>query len=281
VLAHTTVALSSRATVAAGLRADVWTSGRVDDTQTKRTFVSPRGSLAYELSDLLSFSTGVQRAYRAPTLNELFRDFRVGAILTTANPDLDPESSIGWEGSALVRLPRGVARATAFWTQLDDAILSVTQAQNLRQRQNAGRIRAAGVEFDADVRIISALTATASVAFTDSVFVEGPAVEGLRVPQVPRVHGSLGARLVTGPITGAAELRIIGRQFDDDQNDFELDRSAVLDLRAGWRPKRGWEIFVAVENALDEEQDVGRTPLRTLGLPRTARVGIRLDSPWR
>jgi outer membrane receptor protein involved in Fe transport len=281
VLAHTTVALSPRATVAAGLRADVWTSGRVDGTQTKRTFVSPRGSVAYELSDLLSFSTGVQRAYRAPTLNELFRDFRVGAILTTANPDLDPESSIGWEGSALVRLPRGVARATAFWTQLDDAILSVTQAQNLRQRQNAGRIRAAGVEFDADVRIISELTATASVAFTDSVFVEGPAVQGLRVPQVPRVHGSLGARLVTGPITGAAELRIIGRQFDDDQNDFELDRSAVLDLRAGWRPRRGWEIFVAVENALDEEQDVGRTPLRTLGLPRTARVGIRLDSPWR
>jgi outer membrane receptor protein involved in Fe transport len=281
VLAHTTVALSSRATVAAGLRADVWTSGRVDGTQTKRTFVSPRGSVAYELSDLLSFSTGVQRAYRAPTLNELFRDFRVGAILTTANPDLDAESSMGWEGSALVRLPRGVARATAFWTRLDDAILSVTQAQNLRQRQNAGRIRAAGVEFDADVRISSELTATASVAFTDSVFVEGPAVEGLRVPQVPRVHGSLGARLVTGPITGAAELRIIGRQFDDDQNAFELDRSAVLDVRAGWRPKRGWELFVAVENALDEEQDVGRTPLRTLGLPRTARVGVRLDSPWR
>ena len=284
VLAHTTVALSSRATLAAGLRADVWTSGRVDGTQTKRTFVAPRGSVAYELSERLSFSTGIQRAYRAPTLNELFRDFRVGAILTTANPDLGPETSFGWEGSALVRLPRGVLRTTAFWTRLDDAILSVTlqtQPSILRQRQNAGRIRAAGVEFDTDIRIIPALTATASVAFTDSVFVEGPDVTGLRVPQVPRVHGSLGARLVTGPITGAAELRLIGRQFDDDQNAFELDRSNVLDLRAGWRPRRGWEVFVAVENALDEEQDVGRTPLRTLGLPRTARVGIRLDSPWR
>ncbi len=284
VLAHTTVALSSRATLAAGLRADVWTSGRVDGDQTKRTFVSPRGSVAYEFSDRLSFSTGVQRAYRAPTLNELFRDFRVGAILTTANADLGPETSMGWEGSALVRLPRGVLRTTAFWTRLDDAILSVTiqtEPSILRQRRNAGRIRAAGLEFDTDIRIVPELTATASVAFTDSVFVEGPAVEGLRVPQVPRVHGSLGARLVTGPITGAAELRIIGRQFDDDQNDFELDRSNVLDLRAGWRPRRGWEIFVAVENALDEEQDVGRTPLRTLGLPRTARIGIRLDSPWR
>jgi hypothetical protein len=31
-----------------------------------------------------------------------------------------------------------------------------------------------------------------------------------------------------------------------------------------------------VENLLDEEQDVGRTPLRTIGLPRTSRIGIRV-----
>jgi hypothetical protein len=30
-----------------------------------------------------------------------------------------------------------------------------------------------------------------------------------------------------------------------------------------------------VENMLDQEQDVGRTPIRTIGIPRTARVGLR------
>jgi hypothetical protein len=35
------------------------------------------------------------------------------------------------------------------------------------------------------------------------------------------------------------------------------------------------EIFAGVENAFDEEQDVGRTPIRTIGLPRTARIGLR------
>jgi hypothetical protein len=36
------------------------------------------------------------------------------------------------------------------------------------------------------------------------------------------------------------------------------------------------ELFAAIENAFDEEQDVGRTPLRTIGLPRTSRAGIRV-----
>jgi hypothetical protein len=31
-----------------------------------------------------------------------------------------------------------------------------------------------------------------------------------------------------------------------------------------------------MENALDAEQDVGRTPLRTIGLPRTSRLGLRV-----
>jgi outer membrane receptor protein involved in Fe transport len=281
VLGQATMELSPRAMLALGLRADVWTSGRVDGDQEKRTFVSPRASVGYQVSDRLSLRTGVQRAFRAPTLNELFRGFRVGAILTNPNPELDAETSVGWEGSALVTVPRGVARVTTFWTRLDDAILSVTQATNLRQRQNAGRIRAVGVELDGEVRLMPQLTATASVAVTDSVFVSGPEVEGKRVPQVPRVHGAFGGRLRAGAFTGAAELRFIGRQFDDDQNELVLSRSGVLDLRAGWRPRRSWEIFVAIENALDAEQEVGRTPFLTLGLPRTARVGVRLDSPRR
>ena len=50
----------------------------------------------------------------------------------------------------------------------------------------------------------------------------------------------------------------------------------MADARAGWVVKRGLELFGAVENLLDDEQDVGRTPLRTIGLPRTARAGVRL-----
>jgi len=107
------------------------------------------------------------------------------------------------------------------------------------------------------------------------VFTAGP-LDGLRVPQVPRAHHSLGARGSFGALRLSAEWRYIGPQFDDDRNAFELDRSSMVDARAGWMLRQGLELFAAVENVLDEEQDVGRTPLRTIGLPRTSRTGVRL-----
>ena len=39
---------------------------------------------------------------------------------------------------------------------------------------------------------------------------------------------------------------------------------------------RGLNAFLAVENILDTEFDTARTPLRSIGWPRTVRVGARV-----
>jgi outer membrane receptor protein involved in Fe transport len=184
------------------------------------------------------------------------------------------------EASALWTLGRVTARATGFWTRMSEAIVNVTIAPSgnpiLRQRQNAGRIRAAGAEFESDVRVIRNLDLTASVAVIDSIFTDGVDLEGLRVPQVPRVHASTGVRVTTRWLSASADWRYISRQYDDDRNQFPLEPSSMVDGRVGWRVRRGVELFAAVENVFDDEQDVGRTPLRTIGLPRTFRSGVRL-----
>jgi hypothetical protein len=38
-------------------------------------------------------------------------------------------------------------------------------------------------------------------------------------------------------------------------------------------------IFLAVENLFDTDYDVGRTPIRTVGWPRSARMGVRVFLP--
>jgi len=53
----------------------------------------------------------------------------------------------------------------------------------------------------------------------------------------------------------------------------------VLDLSVSREILRGLQGFVAVENAFDAEYDVGRTPIRTIGWPRTVRVGARMFLP--
>jgi outer membrane cobalamin receptor len=257
-----------------GVRTELWQS-RLSGSN-RHVFVSPR--VWVTRGRRLTWNAAFQSGYRGPTINELYRPFRVGSVLTDANPLLKPERAHGIEGG--VMLPaRVTARVVGFWSRVDDAILNVTLASSgttiVRQRQNAARIRAAGVEIELDARLTAHLFVTGSTSFTDSVFVEGP-LRDLRVPQVPRFHHAAGIRASLRDVRLSAEWRYLGRQYDDDRNGFALDDSSMLDLRAGWQIRRPLELFAAIENALDEEQDVGRTPLRTIGLPRTSRGGIRI-----
>jgi outer membrane receptor protein involved in Fe transport len=277
---QTTVPLG-RATIGAGLRAEFWESHRADGTDDRdEQFLVPRASIAYRATDTLSLRAAYQDGHRSPTVNELYRDFRVGNVLTRANAALGPERARGWEAAALVTRPWLGARAAFFWTSLDDAIVNVTLQSGpaiVRQRQNAGRVRARGLEVESDLRVSHGLALTAAAAFVDSVFTEGSDLVGLRVPQVPRVYASAGFRGAWPRAAAAVEWRFMGEQYDDDRNQFVLKRSSMVDLKGSWRARWGFEVFAALENTFDEEQDVGRTPLRTIGLPRTFRAGIRWE----
>jgi len=80
-------------------------------------------------------------------------------------------------------------------------------------------------------------------------------------------------------ITVAAQVRGSGNQYDDDLNQFELRRYAVVDLSLTRQMVRAVQGFFSVENLFDEDYDTGRTPLRTIGWPRTVRAGIRVAIP--
>ena len=256
-------------------RVDVWQT-TLDETN-RHTFVSPRVWVSTAPGGF-RVNLAVQSGSRGPTINELYRPFRVGNTLTRANPLLKPEDVRGFEAGVSRALARSTVRVLGFWSRVDDAIVNVTLSSSggviTRERQNAARIRARGAELELESRVSEMLTLTASSAYTDSTFVEGP-LEGLRVPQVPRWHHAIGGRGAIGAARWSAEWRFIDEQFDDDRNQFPLDESSMFDARVGWMLNRRIEIFGAIENLFDEEQDVGRTPIRTIGLPRTTRVGMR------
>ena len=73
--------------------------------------------------------------------------------------------------------------------------------------------------------------------------------------------------------------RFAGKQFDDDQNQFSLDRFFSMDLQVGRALTRNLEVFGAVENLLNQRYQVARTPVVNLGPPILVRVGLRLNFP--
>ena len=251
------------------------------------TAFSPRVSVLHKLTDNISLFVSGSRAFRAPTLNELYRSFRVGNVLTLANINLQAERLTSGEAGANVAAMnnRLNVRGVFFWTEITRPVanvtLTVTPALITRQRQNLGRTRSRGIEIEADARISSTFTLSGGYQFVDASVLRFPSntsLEGLLIPQVARHQLTFQARYSNPSIlTLAFQGRAVGAQFDDDQNLLELGRFFALDALASRRLGHGVEVFAAAENLFNERYDIGRTPVRTLGPPILARLGIRVS----
>src|SRR5579883_1186470 len=202
----------------------------------------------------VSFRASAYESFRAPTLNELYRPFRVGNVETLANPALAAERYRGGQlglDAALGR--RGLVRATYFDGTVANAIINVTLAATpaliTQQRQNLGRLRSRGAEFDGRWRPAQAVELWAAFTHLDSVVISAPnrALIGAKTPHVPRNAGSLRLLARRRGWTFSAEERYGGAEFDNDLNTLALPGYWSTDLFAS----RSWGAFApyfAVEN---------------------------------
>jgi outer membrane receptor protein involved in Fe transport len=125
---------------------------------------------------------------------------------------------------------------------------------------------------------VSLFGAFTSAHFNDTP--KQPAIQDNRVPQVPRYH--VGAGLIAEvprAATFSLQARFVGDQFEDDLNTLTLEHYVVVDASATRQVSRMFHLFVGVENLFDVEYDVGRTPVRSIGWPRSVRAGVRLFMP--
>ncbi len=92
------------------------------------TFFSPRLALLHKLTGNVSLTASGSRAFRAPTLNELYRGFRAGNVFTEANSNLRAERLTGAEGGAIVTgwNQRLMLRGNFFWNEITRPVANVT-----------------------------------------------------------------------------------------------------------------------------------------------------------
>jgi outer membrane receptor protein involved in Fe transport len=273
-------ALSSTRNISTGITT---TTSFPDRTESS---FSPRVAAIYAVGPSLSIFASYNRSFRAPTLNELYRAFRVGNVLTLANADLDAERANTFEsGLSYSVLKRRVwLRGNFFYATVSDPVVSVTLSTTpsliTRQRQNVGRTRAAGVEFDAEFRVRPDLKLSAGHLFVDSrvlAFPASPDLIGNFVPQVARQQMTLQAMYSPSRLSIAFQGRIAGRQFEDDLNSLKLRPYFTGDVFASYRLAEKVQIFTAVENIFDSRYDIGLTPNLTVAAPRSLRAGLRFN----
>jgi len=297
------VRLSSKLFLNVGLRGDRWrnyaalsTTKLLTGSQLQpvtlfpdrsETAFSPSASATYKVNHTFSLLISGMRAFRPPTLNELYRSFRVGNVLTLANENLRAERLTGGEAGVRINSSDGrvVTRGSFFWNDITRPVANVTlqttPALITRQRQNLGRTRSRGVEIDAEINLNSSWNLSAGYLFADATVVRFPgntALEGLMIPQVPRHQFTFQGRYANSSwVTIGIQGRASSSQFDDDQNLFRLGSYFVLDAFASRRLSHRFEIFIAAENLFDQDYEIGKTPVTTLGAPIQVRAGFRVS----
>lgn len=264
-----------------------------------KTVLNGRLGLTHALDDSLTTRAVVYSGFRQPTINELYRPFRVRNDITEANAGLAAERLYGGEiGLEWRPVPTVALDLTGFYSRLKNAVANVLVSDSpglneelgvfvpaggsLSQRRNLERMRTAGIEAALTWQAAPGLAFSARylhVAAEVTRALDEPATEGKRPPMVPRHQGSVA--VAWSPIESLrteAVLRGESAQYDDALNARPLDGYVTLDLFAGYDIAEGVELYAAAENLFDKEIEVGRASngLLTIGTPRLFRGGVRL-----
>lgn len=236
------------------------------------TFVSPNAGVTVGWKDFRFRASGY-RSERTPTLNELYRNFRVGNVLTNANPALVPERLVGVEAGFDWIAENNRLSFTMFHDDLSqliaNATISSTPALILRQRRNLSSGVSRGFETSYRYRWHN------WAADLNYLFADARLSNGLRLAQVPKQQGTGGVTYAKNSTLISAGIRTFGLQFDDDLNQFKLPGYAAVQLAAQQRVYRNVYAQLAIENLLDRQYLVALTPTPNIGGPRLWRIGLR------
>lgn len=251
------------------------------------TVFDPRVGITRAIVPSVAVSASAFRAYRAPTENELYRTGQVGQQLTEPNSNLRSERATGWEAGLQTELRQiaSTIRVSYFWTQVNRPItaltLSTTPTLTTLKRENLGQIESRGVSLDYSLQPARWIALDGGYQYaiaTVTKYVQQPQLVNNWIPQVARNMATAQLRL-SHPKLGLLSLqeRASGHQFDDDANQYLLHSYFRFDAYASRSVGRHVDMYASGENLFDRSIEVGKTPILTLGTPRTARVGLRLN----
>ena len=239
---------------------------RNQPVRTSRGF-SPKASLAYAPAPGWTARLSFGKAYRFPTVAELYQAVTTGTVLTVPNPDLRPERALSEELALERRDEHGGIRLSLFNESIKDALISqsavlVAGSSTLYNYvQNVERTRARGVElaFQRTGFLVERFDLSGSVTYADATTRKDtalPSAVGKLLPTVPHWKATAVATWrPTDAIALTAAARYSSRNYATINNvDIVGNTYAgfykyfVVDLRANIKASDHYSFAIGVDN---------------------------------
>ena len=260
------------------------------------TEASVSGTLRYKIAEPLGIRASVASSFRLPTINELYRPFRVRNDITEANPSLRterfdtvdlgmewrPAPAISWELSLFHHWIDDVI-ANVPITNPDEASSVagfIPEGGSVAQRRNVDHARVRGMSAAMRWKVSPQWTGILKYLLSQSQFtksLEQEGLEGQAFPQSPE-HSFIAA--IRGrPLEGLrvfAEVEMGSSQFDDPMGERPLGSWWTTRLGGEFELERGVTIHARIENLFDQEIATGLSSagLRSIGQPRSFWMGM-------
>jgi len=255
---------------------------RVDHDTQFGTYATPKIALRFDPIDALALRGSYGKGFRAPDFKELYLNFNTpnSNIVVRGNPELDAETSHGFNASAEVNIGIISAELAGFRNEISNLILVKPQFTGAPGPptdfiyRNVAEARTQGLETTVSARVHPTLRLSAGYTLMDAQDLDND-----RALQGRATHRG-NARISYLPnfgFEGTAAITLVGSRpyYEPQQGGDELevtaDPYAMLDLRLAQRLRGDFKIFGGVRNALD----AGEAPYLSV-TPRTVYVGLSI-----
>ncbi|MEA3138376.1 MAG: vitamin transporter [Gammaproteobacteria bacterium] len=246
-------------------------SVRADENERFGGKITYRFAPAYLIMESgTKLKASVGTGFKAPTLNQLFQSFP--AFDFFANPNLRPESSLGWDAGFEQALAADTLRfgITYFHNQIKNLI---ADSADFTTDINVGRAVTQGIESFAAYRPLETLTLRLDYTFTQAT----DEISHEALLRRPKHKGTLNADWrPTARLSLNATLLSVGSWVDGNR-DFSIQRLnappyTTVDLAAGFDVSSHLSAYVRVSNLLDRRYE---NPVGFSAPPLGAFAGIK------
>ena len=280
-----------------------------------KTQLSPTLGFLYKATSNWDLRTAAYQAFRAPGLNNTLRSYGSSSGFSFANPNLTPETMIGYEVGTDYRWKGGFAQVTAFNNYIQNAVATyslsarsstdvalakslcgatgnpltgtgnrgICNSTNISYYTNNQNLLSQGLEFQFHHDINSKWATDANYAFTSTKLTMSATSDptGKQVGGVPQ--NILGGGITYYPIPNAsftATVRYVGSSWLNTANTLPVASYAVVGLRANYQASKNTTIYASAVNLFNRQYNTfgtgGSNTSYVVGSPQAINVGARI-----
>jgi outer membrane cobalamin receptor len=213
----------------------------------------------YKVTDAFKLRASVGRAFRAPDLVKLYGGWRMGPYMVQPNPDLDPETSIGYQVGAEYQFSKDyLAKVSLFRNEVEDMISSRIVRRGPppwdMYWENIDEATTQGVEADLVARLTDNLTAKLAYTYLDTEDEETN--KELIERANHKVDLELNWKILELGLNVNITGQYFGRRYEDAENTNKLGDYTLWDLALTKDITKYAEAFVRIDNIFGEENIV-------------------------